>query len=126
MNRVIIGIGSNIDPYSHIRHALENLAVQHRLIRSSSLTVTAPVGCTDQPDFVNGAALLETDLDFGTFNHYLKNLEQQLGRIKTTNKFGPRCIDLDIVIWNGTVVDNDYYLRDFLHNAVDEIKECSG
>ena len=123
MNRVTVGIGSNIDPSYHIQRALESLAVHHNLIRSSSLTVTAPVGCTDQPDFINGAALLETDLDFDTFNRYLKNLEQQLGRIKTANKFGPRCIDLDIVIWNDTIVDDDYYSRDFLRNAVDEINE---
>ena len=122
MNRVFIGIGSNIDPYRHIERALHCLAREHRLVQSSSLTVTAPVGFAAQPDFVNGAALVETELDFDAFTRYCKALEQRLGRVKTVNKFGPRTIDLDIVIWNDTVVDDDYHTRDFLRNAIEELR----
>ncbi|MBN1575878.1 MAG: 2-amino-4-hydroxy-6-hydroxymethyldihydropteridine diphosphokinase [Chitinispirillaceae bacterium] len=123
MNRVVIGIGSNIDPYRHIERALDCLAKEHRLIRSSSLSVTAPLGFAAQADFVNGAALIGTDLDINRFTRYLKDLEQRLGRVKTENKSGPRTIDLDIVVWNGTVVDDDYYKRDFLRKTVDEIRK---
>ncbi len=121
MNRVIVGIGSNIDPYAHIERALFLLAKDHRLLRSSSLKVTVPVGFTEQPDFVNGAALLETELDFDRFVNYLKSVETMLGRIRSPNKFGPRTIDLDIVVWNGAIIDEDYNRRDFLRNAVDEL-----
>jgi 7,8-dihydro-6-hydroxymethylpterin-pyrophosphokinase len=44
-----------------------------------------------------------------------------MGRDRTAPKFGPRNIDLDIVVWNGEIVDNDYYTRDFLQKSVDEI-----
>ncbi|MBN1306491.1 MAG: 2-amino-4-hydroxy-6-hydroxymethyldihydropteridine diphosphokinase [Chitinispirillaceae bacterium] len=124
MNRVLIGIGSNIDPYRHIERALDSLAQEHRLIRSSSLIVTAPIGFAAQPDFVNGAALIETDLDIDRFTGALKALERRLGRVKTENNYGPRTIDLDVVVWNGTVVDDDYYTRDFLRKAIDEIREA--
>jgi 2-amino-4-hydroxy-6-hydroxymethyldihydropteridine diphosphokinase len=122
VNRVFIGIGSNIDPYRNIERALDRLARHHRLVRSSSFTVTAPVGFAAQPDFVNGAALVETELDIEAFTRYCKTLEQRLGRVKTANKSGPRTIDLDIVIWNDTVVDDDFYTRDFLRNAIEELR----
>jgi 2-amino-4-hydroxy-6-hydroxymethyldihydropteridine diphosphokinase len=123
MNRVFLGIGSNIDPYRHIGLALDLLAKEHRLIRFSSLAVTSPIGFSAQPDFVNGAALVETDLEVNPFTRYLKNLERRLGRVRTENKNGPRTIDLDIVIWNGVVVDNSYQTRDFLRSAIEEIRE---
>jgi len=44
-----------------------------------------------------------------------------MGRDRTVAKFGPRCIDLDIAVWNGEIVDKDYYTRDFLKKSVDEI-----
>ena len=121
MNRVFVGIGSNIDPYNHIAKAIDRMARDHRLIRSSSLIKTAPLGFPEQPDFVNGAALVETDCNVEGFTRYLKSIEKRLGRVKTGNKNGPRTIDLDIVIWNGSVVDDDYYTRDFLRNSIAEI-----
>jgi 2-amino-4-hydroxy-6-hydroxymethyldihydropteridine diphosphokinase len=44
-----------------------------------------------------------------------------MGRDRTIPKFGPRNIDLDIVVWNGTIVDEDYYTRDFLQKSVAEL-----
>jgi 7,8-dihydro-6-hydroxymethylpterin-pyrophosphokinase len=44
-----------------------------------------------------------------------------MGRDRTGPKFGPRCIDLDIVVWNGEIVDEDYYTRDFLQKSVAEL-----
>jgi 2-amino-4-hydroxy-6-hydroxymethyldihydropteridine diphosphokinase len=123
VNRVFIGIGSNIEPYRHIEEALDRLSREHTLVRVSSLAVTAPLGYSAQPDFVNGAALVETELDRDGFTRYLKRLEGRLGRVKTVNKWGPRTIDLDIVIWNGAVTDDDFYSRDFLRNAIEEIGE---
>ena len=121
MNRVAVGIGSNIRPAENIQNAVELLGREHALLKMSHFSTTAPVGFTEQPDFVNGAVLLQTDLTNEQFRGYLKELERRLGRVKTGNKYGPRTIDLDIVVWNGTVVDKDYYTRDFLKRAVDEV-----
>jgi 2-amino-4-hydroxy-6-hydroxymethyldihydropteridine diphosphokinase len=121
MNRVVVGIGSNIDPYKHIKMAVDCIGKDHRLVKTSALTVTAPIGYVDQPDFVNGAVLVETGLDADAFTSFLKKVEVCLGRVKTENKFGPRTIDLDVVVWNDTIVDDDFYTRDFLRSAVNEV-----
>jgi 2-amino-4-hydroxy-6-hydroxymethyldihydropteridine diphosphokinase len=121
MNIVIIGVGSNIRPDLHIPQAREILSREHHLIKVSTFATTAPVGFADQPDFVNGAFLVETGLDRPAFEAYLKDLEDRLGRVRTGNKYGPRTIDLDIIVWNGEVVNDDYYSREFVRKAADEV-----
>ena len=121
MNTVIISIGSNIQPEENISQALLILREHHTVVNESSISVTKPLGYFNQPDFHNGAVLLHTMMDFETLNSSLKEIENQLGRIRRANKNGPRTIDLDIVIWNGTVVDTDVKKRTFLRNAILEL-----
>jgi len=123
VNRAVIGIGSNIEPQKNIQEALRLMAAggSFTLLRVSRLTDTKPLGYADQPDFMNGAALVETELDRMSARTALKDVETGLGRVCGANKYGPRPIDLDIVAWNGTIVDADYYSRDFLKAAVDEV-----
>ncbi len=90
-------------------------------LRVSSLIRTKAIGIEDQADFVNGALYLETELTQEELRQYLKRLEDQLGRDRTAAKFGPRTMDLDIVVWNETIVDDDYFTRDFIRNSVAEI-----
>ena len=117
----IIGIGSNIDPEQNIAAALFFLRQEQQLIAVSKLTQTKPIGILDQPDFLNGAAKVVVDMEMTEFQGYLKGLEDRLKRDRTAPKYGPRTIDLDLVIWDGEIVDPDYFNRDFLKNAVDEI-----
>ena len=117
----IIGIGSNIDPEQNIAAALFFLRQEQQLIAVSTLTQTKPIGILDQPDFLNGAAKVAVEMEITEFQSYLKGLEDRLKRDRTVPKYGPRTIDLDLVIWDGEIVDPDYYKRDFLKNAVDEI-----
>lgn len=121
MNKAVIGVGSNIDPEKNIKKTRSIFKKEQSLIRESSLVVTKPIGYTDQPDFINGAFLIETKLSFKELATYLKEVENRLGRIRTANKYGPRTIDLDIVVWNGMIVDDDYYKRDYLKNSVHEV-----
>ena len=117
----IIGIGSNVDPEQNIAAALFFLRQEQELITVSSLIKTSPIGIIEQPDFINGAAKVITEMEIIEFQGYLKTLEDRLNRDRTTPKFGPRTIDLDIVKWDGEIVDQDYYGRDFLKSVVDEI-----
>lgn len=117
----IIGIGSNIEPEQNIAAALFYLRQEHEFIAVSSFVKTAPIGITDQPDFVNGAAKVMTEMEMPEFQNYLKNVEDRLKRDRTAPKFGPRTIDLDIVKWDDEIIDQDYYSRDFLKSAVDQI-----
>ena len=117
----IIGIGSNINPEPNIASALFFLRQEQEFVSVSSLIKTSPIGIADQPDFLNGAAKVITEMELIDFKSYLKGVEDRLKRDRTAPKYGPRTIDLDILLWDGEIIDPDYYNRDFLRDAVDEI-----
>lgn len=121
INTCIIGIGSNINADSNIQEMLEILKGHVEVDKVSSMLKTKPIGIENQPDYTNGAVKISTELNKEDLIVLLKGIENQLGRDRTVPKFGPRTIDLDIVVWNGEIVDNDYYTRDFLRKSVDEI-----
>jgi 2-amino-4-hydroxy-6-hydroxymethyldihydropteridine diphosphokinase len=121
MNEVIIGIGSNIDADYNISKMLELLNQKVDVLKVSSFVKTKPIGITQQPDFTNGAVKINTTLDRDQLRTILKKIEDDMGRDRNSPKFGPRCIDLDIVVWNHEIVDEDYYTREFLRNSVQEV-----
>ena len=123
MNDVIIGIGSNVKAEIHIPQMLEILKEQVEIVKISKFEITRPVGMENQPYFTNGAVRIRTLAGISEFNSFLKSIEDQLGRDRSAPKFGPRSIDLDIVVWNGKIVDDDYYGRDFLKKSVDELMD---
>jgi 2-amino-4-hydroxy-6-hydroxymethyldihydropteridine diphosphokinase len=117
----IVGIGSNIEAEKNIEAALEMIRKDFEILALSSLIRSAPIGMVDQPEFLNGAVKFIVNLDFESFKRYLKSIEDQLKRDRNGLRFGPRTIDLDIVVWDGNIVDKDYFTRDFLKRSVDEI-----
>ncbi len=117
----VISFGSNINARRNFESALQLLAGYFKVGTVSSFVTTRPIGITDQPDFLNGAVLIRTEKSRDEVRVILKQIEDQLGRDRSEAKFGPRTIDLDIVVWNNEVVDNDYYDRDFLKKSVDEV-----
>ena len=120
-HEVVIGLGSNIDPEANLEQAVLELKSRFKVSKRSQWTRSKPIGIQDQPDFYNGALLLETELEQQSLKKELKRIEDILGRDRSLPKFGPRTIDLDILIWNKEVVDEDYYERDFLRKGVEEI-----
>lgn len=120
-NWAIVGFGSNIDAEINITQALKLLERYVDIIQSSSWIKTKPIGIKEQADFTNGAIKVQTKLGKAELNEMLKSVEDEMGRDRTAPKFGPRCIDLDIVVWNGKVVDEDYHTRDFLQQSVEEL-----
>ncbi|HLF18468.1 MAG TPA: 2-amino-4-hydroxy-6-hydroxymethyldihydropteridine diphosphokinase [Candidatus Omnitrophota bacterium] len=121
MNTAVIGIGSNISPQKNVKKAKNLLAQTFHVLKESAFIQTKPVGYTDQGDFINGSVYIETALPIEKLSQKMKKLEKQLGRSASPIKYGPRTIDLDIVVFNGEVVDHDFYERDFLKNAVLEL-----
>lgn len=121
MNVTIIGIGSNIDAEYNIDKAIKLLGKYIRIVQVSSWIKTEPIGITQQPAFTNGAVKAYAKYGQDELNRVLKAIEDEMGRDRTAPKFGPRCIDLDIIVWNGKVVDEDYYTRDFLRQSVEEL-----
>ena len=122
LNNCIIGIGSNIDAGNNIKKMLDLLGLQVKITGLSEFIITKPIGIENQPDFTNGAVKILTDLSFSELTSLLKKIEDDLGRDRTAPKFGPRTIDLDIVVWNGKIVDPDYYSRDFLQRLIAELQ----
>lgn len=121
MNDCIIGIGSNIDAGYHIPEMLRLLAADVQIVQVSQMVQTKPIGITGQPDFTNGSVRILTEMDIEELSIFLKQLEDQMGRDRSQKKFDPRNIDLDILIWNNTVVDPDYYTREFLRSSAAEL-----
>lgn len=121
-NECIIGIGSNINPEINIEAAVSILKQEVDVSATSTWVKTAPIGIISQNDFINGAVKVHTPMSRDEFKNYLKNLENRLGRDRSLPKYGPRVIDLDIVVWNNKIVDDDYYTRDFVRNSVDELR----
>lgn len=96
-----LGLGSNLgDRRANINKALESLARggHTRLARVSSLYETDPVGFEDQPDFLNIAVRIETELTPAELWAAIKEVERSAGR-KETFKWGPRVIDIDILLY---------------------------
>ena len=121
MNKVVIGLGSNIEPQENIQKAKDLLTKHFNLINTSEFIQTKPIGYTEQDDFINGSVYVETDLGIDELTSKLKEFEIQLGRKKSDIKFGPRTIDLDIIVFNNDIIDKDFYNREFLKNSVLEL-----
>jgi 2-amino-4-hydroxy-6-hydroxymethyldihydropteridine diphosphokinase len=100
-NLAYLSLGSNIEPERHLPAAVAHLA-QYGYVRAvSTVWETPPVGFTDQPNFLNAAVLLETDLPAQALREdAITHIESALGRVRTENKNAPRTIDIDIVLFN--------------------------
>jgi len=98
-----VALGSNlVDPIAQVRRGFGELAAlpMTRLVATSSLYSSAPVGYADQPDFVNAVARIETDLRPHEVLEALLAIELKHGRQRSMPN-GPRTLDLDLLIYNG-------------------------
>jgi 2-amino-4-hydroxy-6-hydroxymethyldihydropteridine diphosphokinase len=103
-----VGLGANLgDREGTIRRALELLAAEPgvEVAGVSSLRETDPVGYEEQPRFLNGAAALETRLAPRELLDRLLAVERALGRTREGPRFGPRTIDLDLLVYGEEEVD---------------------
>jgi 2-amino-4-hydroxy-6-hydroxymethyldihydropteridine diphosphokinase len=109
--KAYVGLGSNLGEREvHMKAALEELThlPETRLGRVSSIYDTAPVGDLDQPNFLNAVAQLETDLTARQLLWNLLLVERRLGRVRSASRrFGPRVIDLDLLVFGDQVLDAD-------------------
>jgi len=107
--KAFIGLGSNLgDREANIRQALQFLEQlpETTIVRGSSLYDTEPVGVSDQPNFLNGVVQIETHLAPRQLLWNLMLIERRLGRVRT-QPWGPRVIDLDLLLYGDEVVDED-------------------
>jgi len=108
MQWVFISIGSNMgDSLNNCRHAIEALCVDGhvRLISQSPFYRTQPVDFRPQEWFVNVAVKVATKLTPRELLHKLKGIESSFGRGSNSIRFGPRVLDMDIILYGDLIVD---------------------
>jgi len=129
MNSVFISIGSNLgDKIGNCKIAIEEIAAFAKIVKVSSCYETEPLGYEDQPNFINCAAEIRTDLSPHELLTRLNQVENKLGRVRE-EKWGPRTIDLDIIFYGKQVVKDDNlviphpraHLRGFVLEPICEI-----
>ena len=104
-----IGLGSNLDdPVGQVQQAFEALATlpESRLIGRSSLYRSTPFGPVEQPDFVNAVALLATSLSATDLLQQLQQIEREQGRLSGGVRWGPRVIDLDVLLYGDAEINS--------------------
>jgi 2-amino-4-hydroxy-6-hydroxymethyldihydropteridine diphosphokinase len=107
MTRAAVALGSNIgDRLSHLCHAVESLRGLGTVIGTSSVYETAPVGGPTQGPYLNAVAVIETDLEPHALLDALLAIEQEEGRRRTV-RWGPRTLDLDMLLYGNETVDDD-------------------
>jgi 2-amino-4-hydroxy-6-hydroxymethyldihydropteridine diphosphokinase len=106
--RAYVGLGANLgDREATLRRAVDLLGAEPgvEVVAVSTLRETEPVGYLDQPRFLNGAVAVETELEPGELLARLLAVEQELGRERTGPRYGPRTVDLDLLLYGDRVVD---------------------
>jgi len=108
MPRAYVGLGANLGSRREtIEHAVALLAgtAGVEVVAVSSFRDTEPVGVVDQPRFLNAAAAIDTVLAPQELLDVLLAIERQLGRVRDGTRWGPRTIDLDLLLYGDDVVD---------------------
>jgi 2-amino-4-hydroxy-6-hydroxymethyldihydropteridine diphosphokinase len=108
VTRAFVGLGANLgDREATLRRAVDLLRAEPGIeVRAvSTFRETDPVGYLDQPRFLNGAAELETTLSPRELLDRMLAVEQALGRERTGPRFGPRTVDLDLLLYGDETLD---------------------
>jgi GTP cyclohydrolase IV len=105
MHTIYLGLGANLgDRQGNISQALQLLRQYLTIERVSACYETTPVGYLTQPDFINIACQASTDLPPEELLRFVKQVEQRMGRLATF-RYGPRLIDVDILLYDDLVLD---------------------
>ena len=110
MTRVYIAIGSNLaSPLEQVNAAVTALAAipDSRMVAVSSFYRTPPLGPQDQPDYLNAAVALDTHLQAEALLDHTQRIELQQGRQRKAERWGPRTLDLDIMLFGDAVINSE-------------------
>lgn len=110
MAKAYLSLGSNVEPEKHLAAAVRALRETFGEIVLSDWVRTRAVGF-DGPDFVNGAAIIETDWDVYALDEWLHDLEAANGRRRDVPRFSDRTLDIDIIFFDDLIIDGPGNLR---------------
>jgi 2-amino-4-hydroxy-6-hydroxymethyldihydropteridine diphosphokinase len=100
---VILSLGSNIYPSRHLNLALNALNEKYELVKVSRVYETSPVKLKKQPPFWNMVVAIQTNDNPLEIREWLKALERKAGRIPQKNPYGPRTLDVDLILWKNQI-----------------------
>ena len=115
-----VAVGSNLQPDVHVPAALEHLRRAFGAVRCSPFYETPAMDRPDQPAYWNGVVALTSNLGRAAITRRLHAIETAEGRIRTSDKWAARTLDLDILSWRGQWSD-ELRTRPFLAQAVAEL-----
>ncbi len=130
MVRAFVAVGSNIEPEENVKRAIQLLALKARITGISTVYLTEPEGRPEQPSFYNLVVEVETEMGPEEFKYgILRAIENNLGRVRTEDKYAPRTIDLDLILYGDLVLrakdltlpDPDILRRPFLLFSLGEL-----
>jgi 2-amino-4-hydroxy-6-hydroxymethyldihydropteridine diphosphokinase len=107
--RAYVALGSNLDaPRAQVRRALAELSELPgtTLVAQSSLYRTPPMGPQDQPPYINAVAALDTNLSAINLLKALLGIERAHGRVRGGERWGPRTLDLDVLLYGDQQIDD--------------------
>lgn len=110
MTLAYIAIGSNLaSPLEQVNAAVQALGEipQSKIVAVSSFYRTPPLGPQDQPDYLNAAVVLETALNAETLLDNTQRIELQQGRVRKAERWGPRTLDLDIMLFGHETISTE-------------------
>ncbi len=110
MTLAYIAIGSNLaSPLEQVNAAVQALGdiPQTRVVALSSFYRTPPLGPQDQPDYLNAAIALDTALNAEALLDNTQHIELQQGRVRKEERWGPRTLDLDIMLFGDAVINTE-------------------
>jgi len=110
MTLAYIAIGSNLaSPLEQVNAAVQALGdiPQSRVVALSSFYRTPPLGPQDQPDYLNAAIALDTALSAEALLDNTQRIELQQGRVRKEERWGPRTLDLDIMLFGDAVINTE-------------------
>lgn len=112
VHRVVayIGLGANLDdPIACVRSARQTLDrhPEIRMLASSRMYRSLPLGPAGQPDYINAVMAVETELAPLPLLHLLQSIERQHGRVRSGERWGPRTLDLDLLLYGEQRIDTE-------------------
>ena len=110
MGTAYLSLGSNIEPARNLSRAVRALRERFGAVQVSPVYRTRAIGF-DGADFLNAAAVLESDLDVHALNDWLHALEDTYGRDRSGSRFNDRTLDIDIVFYDDLVLEGAGNLR---------------
>jgi len=121
VHQVYLSLGSNIQPELNLPRAIDALGEHGEILKVSNAWESEAVG-SDGPNFLNACVLFLTPLLYTELKeHVLYPIEVKLGRKRSADKYAPRTIDIDIILFDGKLCNDKYWRQAFVVIPLEEI-----